>query len=80
MTEGKRVVRTTAGLVDALFDTVDKLNNKEIDAEQARAISHTARSIVGVARLELEFRQFVESGGPQLTSLMIDKTPPPKVT
>lgn len=77
--EGKRVVRTTAGLVDALFDTVDKLNNKEIDAEQARAISHTARSIVGVARLELEFRQFVESGGPQLTSLMIDKTlPAPK--
>lgn len=76
MSEAKKVVRTTAGLVDALFDAVDRLNAKEIDAEQARAISHTARSIVSVARLELEFRQFVESGGPQLTSLTVDKLPP----
>ena len=65
--------RTTAGLVDALFDTIDRLNAREIDAEQARAVSHTARSIIGVARLELEYRQFVESSGKkELTSLQIE--------
>jgi hypothetical protein len=75
----KKVVRTTAGLVEALFDTVDKLNSKEIDAEHARAISHTARSIVGVARLELEYRQFAQNGGPQLTSLTVDKPLSPPI-
>ena len=30
--EATKVVRTTSGLVDALFDTVDKLNTREIDA------------------------------------------------
>lgn len=52
------VKRTTGGLVDALFNTIDRLNNKEIDAEQARAISHTAKTIVSVASLELEYRKF----------------------
>lgn len=70
------VSRTTRGLVEALFDTIDKLNAKEIDAEQARAVSHTARSIVSVARLELEYRQFVEASGEKtLTSLAIEAPP-----
>ena len=67
----KPVIRSTSGLVDALFDTVDRLNAKEIDAETARAVSHTARSIVSVARLELEFRQFAATGGPPLTSIKV---------
>jgi hypothetical protein len=50
-------------LVDALFDTIDRLNSKHIDAEQARAISHTARTIVTVATLELEFRKWAENEG-----------------
>jgi hypothetical protein len=67
------VSRTSQGLVDALFDTIDKLNSHQIDAEQARAISHTARTIVTVAALELDFRKWaadVESV--PLKSLVID--------
>jgi hypothetical protein len=69
------VKRTTGGLVDVLFQTIDKLNTKEVDAEHARAISHTARTIVSVASLELEFRKFSDgqSGSSSgLGSLTID--------
>jgi hypothetical protein len=56
----KPVARTSQGLVDTLFDTIDRLNTKQIDAEQARAISHTARTIVTVASLELDFRKWAQ--------------------
>ena len=70
------IVRSSHGLVDALFSTIDKLNAKEIDAEHARAISHTARSIVSIARLELEFREFEKVNGQnKLTSLVIENKP-----
>jgi len=49
------VSRTSKGLVDALFDAIDGLNQKKIDPEHARAVAHTARTIVSVAELELEF-------------------------
>jgi len=71
------VKRTTNGLVDALFDCIDKLNAKEIDAEHARAVSHTARSIVQIAKLEMEYRESAAAGGDRakLTSLRIDQRP-----
>lgn len=65
------VVRTSKGLVDALFDTIDALNDKKITAEEARAISHSAKTIVGIARLELDYRQLA-SGSDGLKSLTID--------
>ena len=71
----KPIARTSRGLVDALFETIDRLNNKEIDAEQARAISHTARTIVATASLELEYRKWeLDSGtlAEPLKSLDID--------
>lgn len=64
------IVRSSKGLVDGLFDSIDKLNSKEIDAEQARALSHTARTIVNIARLEIEFRKLSENS--ELKSLAID--------
>lgn len=64
------IVRTSKGLVDALFESLDKLNSKEIDAEQARALSHTARTIVNVARLEIEFRKLSERS--ELKSLALE--------
>jgi hypothetical protein len=67
------VTRTSTGLVNALFDTIDKLNDKKITPEEARAVSHTARSIVGVAHLELKARQI--EGGADMRSLMIDVRP-----
>jgi hypothetical protein len=68
------VVRTSHGLVDALFDSIDRLNGKKITPEEARAVSHTARSIVSIAHLELKARQ-LEGGASQIHSLMIDATP-----
>jgi hypothetical protein len=67
-------------LVDALFDTIDRLNAREIDAEQARAISHTARTIVQTAKLELEYRKWEHSGSTTepLKSLDIDPETPPR--
>ena len=64
------IKRTSSGLVDALFDCMDKLNKREIDAEHARAISHTARSIVQIARLEMEYRK--DAADVKLVSLTID--------
>jgi hypothetical protein len=74
MSEVATITRTSQGLVDALFNTIDRLNNREIDAEQARAISHTAKSIVSVASLELEYRKFAtgEGSGQKLVSLVLD--------
>lgn len=68
------VTRTSHGLVDALFSTIDKLNAKEIDAEHARAISHTAKTIVNVARLELDYRRYAAEtkSDDNLTSLAIE--------
>jgi hypothetical protein len=67
------VTRSSQGLVDALFSAIDRLNAKEIDAEECRALSHTARTIVGVARLELDYRRFTSEGGRAgLKSLTID--------
>lgn len=69
-----KVTRTSQGLVDALFDAIDKLNDKKVTPEEARAVSHTARTIVGVAMLELKARQ-IDGGAGQIRSLMIDARP-----
>jgi hypothetical protein len=74
MKEPAKVARTSQGLVDALFDTIDRLNAKQITPEEGRAVSHTARTIVGVALLELKARQ-IEGGAGQIRSLMIDVRP-----
>jgi hypothetical protein len=74
----KLLDRTSRGLVEALFDTIDRLNAKEIDAEQARAISHTARTIVNVAQLELEYRKWAEGTDQGLISLQLEKPEKPE--
>jgi len=70
------VTRDSKGLVDALFESIDQLNAKKIDPEHARALSHTAKAIVSIAALELEFRKFAKdnSDADQLKSLAIDAT------
>jgi hypothetical protein len=66
------VERTSRGLVEGLFDAIDNLNQKKIDPEHARALAHTARTIVGVAALELEFMKLQkENGAGALKSLTI---------
>jgi hypothetical protein len=66
------VTRDSKGLVEALFDAIDGLNQKKIDPEHARALAHTARTIVGVANLELDFMRFQKDQGAEaLRSLSI---------
>jgi hypothetical protein len=57
------VERTSRGLVQGLFDAIDNLNQKKIDPEHARALSHTARTIVSVASLEMEFMKLQKDNG-----------------
>jgi hypothetical protein len=68
-TTSMQVTRTSSGLVDALFNSIDRLNAKEIDAEHARAISHTAKTIVSVASLELEMKKFTDANGTKAGAL-----------
>jgi len=49
-----RVERSPKGLTDALFDAMDRLNNGLATHEEARAVAHTARAIIGIARLEMD--------------------------
>lgn len=61
----RRIERSPKGMVDALFDSMDRMMNKEMTPEEGRAISHTVRSVVTVTRLEMDFRkQSAELGGP----------------
>lgn len=77
MTEVAKVTRTSAGLVEAMFDSLDKLNTKSITPEEARAFSHTAKTIVAIAHLELESKkirsQILTENGEALTSLLIEE-------
>jgi hypothetical protein len=68
-------VRTATGLVDKLFDAIDDLNAKRIDPEHARALSHTAKTIVAVAALEHQVQQAAlaaDGGEIRLRSLQIE--------
>jgi hypothetical protein len=49
-----KVERSPQGLVSALFDSLDNLNNGTQTVEEVRAVCHTTKSIVNVARLEIE--------------------------
>jgi len=72
------IARTSKGLVDALFDSIDALNKKEIDAEHARAVALSAKAIVGVATFELGVRKFereIDTGPAIIESLRVDALP-----
>jgi len=52
-----KMERSPKGMVDVMFDAIDSLMNKEMSAEDVRAISHTCKSVVQVARLEIDYRK-----------------------
>ena len=55
--EGKKISRTTAGLRDALFDQLERLRDRKIDADEAKAFSEVARTIVSTVEVQLEFER-----------------------
>lgn len=48
------IVRTTAGLREALFDQLDSLRNRIINPTQANAFSKTVAEILDAVRVDLE--------------------------
>lgn len=50
----KPVVRTSAGLRDALFDALDALRNGEIEPQEAKATAVVANQIVNTVQLEMD--------------------------
>lgn len=58
-----KVERTPRGLVNALFNSLDNLNAGTQSADDVRAVCHTARSIVNIARLEMDAARMAESLG-----------------
>ena len=48
------VVRTSAGLRDALFDELDALRRGEIDPKRANAVAKLAKTVVETVRMEIE--------------------------
>lgn len=59
----RKVERSPKGLVNALFDAMDDLNARNITHDEVRAVAHTARAIIGVARLEMDAVRMSESLG-----------------
>lgn len=52
-----KIERTSAGLRDALFDTMENLLNGEIEANEAKAMAVVAREIVNTVRLEVDVQK-----------------------
>lgn len=52
--KSKKIVRTSAGLRDALFDVIESVRNGEVDATQAKAVAFLAKEICSTVHLEIE--------------------------
>ncbi len=55
----KKTVRTTTGLIDALFDEVDNLIEGTTTPQTATAKVSIAKAIISTKRLEIEKARFV---------------------
>jgi hypothetical protein len=58
-----KIDRSPKGLVEALFNSLDGLNAGVKSADDVRATAHTARSIVSIARLEMDAVRLAENLG-----------------
>jgi hypothetical protein len=54
----RKVIRTSQGLRDALFDELERLVNGKSDAKTANSIARLAGEVVNTVRLELEVQEF----------------------
>lgn len=55
--ESKKIDRTSAGLREALFTSMDQLKVGDIEAGDAKAMAALAREIVNTVRLEIEVQK-----------------------
>lgn len=57
--EIKKVVRTSKGLQDTLFDEIDALRDGTTKPQSARTVSALASGIVQTAKLEIDYGRFI---------------------
>lgn len=55
--ERKKIDRTSAGLREALFTSMEQLRAGDIEAMDAKAMASLAREIVNTVRLEIEVQR-----------------------
>lgn len=52
-----QITRTSAGLRDALFDAIEKVNSGQMEANDAKAIANLSLGIVKTVQLEIEIHK-----------------------
>lgn len=57
--EIKKVVRTSKGLQDTLFDEIDSLRDGTTTPQSARTVASLASGIVQTAKLEMDHGRFI---------------------
>lgn len=57
--ESKKVVRTSKGLQDTLFDEIDSLRDGTTTPQSARTVASLASGIVQTAKLEIDHCRFI---------------------
>ena len=58
----KKIVRTTAGLCDAMFDELDLLRAGKSDPHRASAVAKLAVQIINTKELEMNAASFLKAG------------------
>lgn len=59
MSQPQKILRTSKGLVEAMFDELDALRDGRSTPQNARAKSSVVNTICQVTRLEMDFARFV---------------------
>jgi hypothetical protein len=63
------VVRSSAGLRDAIFDEIDSLRNGTSNATRANAVAKLAGTIVETVRMELEVQKYATATASQIQTV-----------
>lgn len=58
------VLRTSAGLRDAIFDEIDAIRNGDSNPTRANAVAKLAAGVVETVRMELEVQRHLRSHKP----------------
>lgn len=58
------IVRTSAGLRDAIFDEIDSIRNGSSNPTRANAVAKLAAGVVETVRMELEVQRHLRSHKP----------------
>ncbi len=63
MSKPKKIIRTSAGLRDALFDELDRLRVGDSNPQMAQAVSKLSCQIINSVKAEIEFHSHVRGAG-----------------